>query len=73
MLHQAAPDPAHDSSTRQRLAQALHIVVRILIFYASTSLKHYIGLAVISGIYYVFYRALSQLAGAYLQNVWPPG
>lgn len=43
--------------------QALHIVVRLIFFYVTTSFRHYVGLAVTSLIYFLCFRALSRLAG----------
>jgi len=43
--------------------QVLHIVVRLVFFYVTTSVKHYVGLAVTSLIYFFCFRALSRLAG----------
>ena len=48
---------------QRRCPQILHAVVRLLLYYKSARIKHYVGLAVISCIYFVCYRALSQLAG----------
>ena len=43
--------------------QALHIIVRLVFFYVTTSIRHYVGLAVTSVIYFLCFRALSRLAG----------